>query len=237
MTEYVATRWYRAPEIVLGSDKYSKAVDVWSVGCILGELIIGKAIFPGKSTINQVEIILDLLGMPKNEDIDDIESASAWNVLNSLKIKQKYSISQIFKNSSKAAIDFLKKTLEFNPKKRITIDQALRHPFVEQWHSPEDERVCDKIIKIPISDEKKLSIEDYQNALYNDILKKKKEQRRRWQQKYLKNLGISVEEEKGEEDLSKIALASKKEEEEKKRQYEKSKEYEKQLEAYKITQS
>jgi mitogen-activated protein kinase 15 len=58
MTDYVATRWYRAPEIVLGSCQYSKAVDIWSVGCILGELILGKAIFPGKSTINQVELII-----------------------------------------------------------------------------------------------------------------------------------------------------------------------------------
>jgi len=47
LTEYVATRWYRAPEILLGSTKYSKAVDMWSVGCILGEMINGKAIFPG----------------------------------------------------------------------------------------------------------------------------------------------------------------------------------------------
>jgi mitogen-activated protein kinase 15 len=52
LTEYVATRWYRAPEILLGSTKYSKAVDMWSVGCILGELIIGKAVFPGTSTLN-----------------------------------------------------------------------------------------------------------------------------------------------------------------------------------------
>lgn len=52
MTEYVATRWYRAPEILLGSQKYTKGVDMWSVGCILGELINRKAIFPGSSTLN-----------------------------------------------------------------------------------------------------------------------------------------------------------------------------------------
>jgi mitogen-activated protein kinase 15 len=52
LTEYVATRWYRAPEILLGSTNYTKAVDMWSVGCILGELVTGKAIFPGTSTLN-----------------------------------------------------------------------------------------------------------------------------------------------------------------------------------------
>ena len=51
-THEVVTLWYRAPEILLGSCKYSKAVDMWSVGCILGELVIGKAIFPGVSTLN-----------------------------------------------------------------------------------------------------------------------------------------------------------------------------------------
>jgi mitogen-activated protein kinase 15 len=67
MTEYVATRWYRAPEILLGSQKYSKAVDVWSVGCILGELVNRKAIFPGTSTLNQIEKVMELLGKPKKQ--------------------------------------------------------------------------------------------------------------------------------------------------------------------------
>lgn len=62
LTEYIATRWYRAPEIVLGSCHYSKAIDVWSVGCIMAEMITGKAPFPGKSTLNQIELIVELLG-------------------------------------------------------------------------------------------------------------------------------------------------------------------------------
>jgi mitogen-activated protein kinase 15 len=64
LTEYVATRWYRAPEILLGSTKYTKAVDMWSVGCILGEMINGKAIFPGTSTLNQIERVLEVIGRP-----------------------------------------------------------------------------------------------------------------------------------------------------------------------------
>ena len=54
LTDYIATRWYRAPEILLGSTKYTKGVDMWSVGCILGELLGGKPMFPGTSTMNQV---------------------------------------------------------------------------------------------------------------------------------------------------------------------------------------
>lgn len=54
MTEEVATRWYRAPEVLLGSQTYDKSADVWSVGCILGELLLGKPLFPGNSTLNQL---------------------------------------------------------------------------------------------------------------------------------------------------------------------------------------
>eukprot|EP01017_Pseudomicrothorax_dubius_P021359 TRINITY_DN2303_c0_g2_i5.p1 TRINITY_DN2303_c0_g2~~TRINITY_DN2303_c0_g2_i5.p1 ORF type:complete len:251 (-),score=57.90 TRINITY_DN2303_c0_g2_i5:29-781(-) len=61
MTEYVATRWYRAPEILLGSQKYTKGVDMWSLGCILGELLLGKPMFPGTSTLNQLDRIMDCL--------------------------------------------------------------------------------------------------------------------------------------------------------------------------------
>ena len=118
----------------------------------------------------------------------------------------------------------------------------MKHPFVEQFHNPEEEINCDKIIKIPISDSIKLSIKEYQHALYSDIIKKKKEQRKKWQQKYLQQLGIGVEEGKTEEDLLKLAHARKKDEDEKKRAYEKrlmekkqqerdkKKEYEKQKE-------
>ena len=81
MTEYVATRWYRAPEILLGSTKYTKAVDMWSIGCILGELVIGKALFPGTSTLNQIERVLELCVKPSTKDIESLDSQISWNIL------------------------------------------------------------------------------------------------------------------------------------------------------------
>lgn len=87
MTEYVATKWYRAPEIVLGSNKYSKAVDMWSVGCILAELINGKALFPGKSSLNQIELILEVIGKPSIQDIKSIESDNTLSIINSITLK------------------------------------------------------------------------------------------------------------------------------------------------------
>ena len=89
LTEYIATRWYRAPEILLGSTRYSKAVDMWSVGCILGELLGGKPMFPGTSTLNQLDRICELTGMPTQEDIDAANSPFAQTMSESIPVSQK----------------------------------------------------------------------------------------------------------------------------------------------------
>jgi mitogen-activated protein kinase 15 len=74
LTDYVATRWYRAPEILLGSHHYTFGVDMWSCGCILGELLTGRPIFPGKSTMNQLDLIFGLTGVPSVEEAARIGS-------------------------------------------------------------------------------------------------------------------------------------------------------------------
>ena len=81
LTEYVATRWYRAPEILLGSHKYTKGVDMWSIGCILGEMLLGKPLFPGTSTLNQIEKIITYLPFTSDEDIRSIKSPYGASIL------------------------------------------------------------------------------------------------------------------------------------------------------------
>ena len=81
LTEYVATRWYRAPEILLGSHKYTKGVDMWSIGCILGEMLLGKPLFPGSSTLNQIEKIITYLPFTSDEDIKSIKSPYGASIL------------------------------------------------------------------------------------------------------------------------------------------------------------
>ena len=65
LTDYVATRWYRAPEILLGSVRYTRGVDIWALGTILGEMINGRPVFPGTSTMNQIERIVEVTNMPQ----------------------------------------------------------------------------------------------------------------------------------------------------------------------------
>jgi mitogen-activated protein kinase 15 len=83
LTDYIATRWYRAPEIIVGSSKYTKGVDMWSVGCIIGELVLDKPVFPGQSTLNQLERIVSVTGRPTKEDIEAMNSNYAEQMFGS----------------------------------------------------------------------------------------------------------------------------------------------------------
>lgn len=130
LTDYVATRWYRAPEILLGSNKYTKGVDMWSMGCILAELILGKPFFPGTSTLNQLDRVLEVTGRPRPEDIEAIQSPLAQTMLESLPPTKTRRLRDVFPTASEDALDLLKNLLHFNPNKRLTAEQALAHPYV-----------------------------------------------------------------------------------------------------------
>ena len=179
LTDYVATRWYRAPEILLGSTKYTKGVDLWSFGCILGELLAHKPLFPGSSTMNQLERIIEVTGRPTGADIDAIKSPFASTMLESIPPTATKPLHDIFPHASAEALDLLRRLLQFNPMKRISAEAALSHPFVSQFHNPDDEPGCDREISIPIDDNTKYTINDYREKLYIEIVRKKKEIRRR----------------------------------------------------------
>ncbi|KXN68118.1 MAP kinase 1 [Conidiobolus coronatus NRRL 28638] len=142
MTEYVATRWYRAPEIMLTFKEYTKAIDVWSVGCILAEMLSAKPLFPGRDYHHQLSLILDVLGTPSMDDFYAIGSKRARDYIRGLPFKRKIPFNTLFPNASPLAIDMLEKLLAFNPRKRITCEEALKHPYLEQYHDPEDEPIA-----------------------------------------------------------------------------------------------
>lgn len=177
LTDYVATRWYRAPEILLGSTRYSKGVDMWSLGCILGEMLVGKPIFPGVSTMNQLDRILEVTGRPSEEDIAAIRSPFASTMLESLPASRPKALSEMFPTASAEALDLLRVCLQFNPNKRITAQEALRHPYVSQFHNADDEPGCPRIIRIQIDDNTKYTAAEYRERLYKEISKKRKEAR------------------------------------------------------------
>jgi len=175
LTDYVATRWYRAPEILLGSQQYTAGVDMWSVGCILGELIGGRPMFPGSSTMNQLDRILELTGQPSDEDLESIQSPFALTMLDTLPPVTKRSYKELYPAASPEALDLLQHLLSFNPNKRYTAEDALEHPYVGAFHNPEEEISSDHKIEISIDDNQKRTIEEYRGKLYEDILRRKQE--------------------------------------------------------------
>ena len=139
MTEYVATRWYRAPEIMLSWKEYTKAIDVWSVGCIFAELLGRRPLFPGKDYIHQLNLITDVIGTPSEEDVDSIEAEKARRYIGSLPFKPPIPFERIFPNASPEAISLLQQMLVFHPGKRISVEEALAHPYLASLHDPSDE--------------------------------------------------------------------------------------------------
>eukprot|EP00030_Apusomonadida_sp_AF-17_P001581 a1887_57.p1 GENE.a1887_57~~a1887_57.p1 ORF type:complete len:410 (-),score=162.80 a1887_57:18-1220(-) len=142
MTEYVATRWYRAPEVMLSWAEYTKAMDIWSVGCIFAEMFSRRPIFPGRDFLHQLQLIVAFLGSPLDEDIAAIKSERARKYMLSLPRKAPVDLSRVFPRATPEAIDFMCGLLAFNPDRRMTVEQALAHPFMADIHDPEDEPVC-----------------------------------------------------------------------------------------------
>lgn len=175
-TEYVSTRWYRAPEILLGAVTYSSAVDMWSLGCILGEMMIGKAVFPGTSTLNQIEKIIEVLGKPRNEDIESLNSDLAENIINSININKKKSFASFFPNAHEDALDLLQKLLTFKPSARLTAEEALKHKYVREFYSAKEA----SSYKIRILDEEKeFDLKDYRDEIYSIRGKQKKQEKKK----------------------------------------------------------
>ncbi|XP_017113745.1 mitogen-activated protein kinase p38a [Drosophila elegans] len=140
MTGYVATRWYRAPEIMLNWMHYNQTVDIWSVGCIMAELITRRTLFPGTDHIHQLNLIMEMLGTPPADFMKKISSESARSYIQSLPPMKRRSFKKVFENANPLAIDLLEKMLELDAEKRITAEEALAHPYLEKYAEPSDEQ-------------------------------------------------------------------------------------------------
>ena len=162
MTEYVATRWYRAPEIMLSFQSYTKAskshilractctrltvsvsaVDVWSVGCILAELLGGKPFFKGRDYVDQLNQILHYLGTPSESTLARIGSPRAQEYVRNLPYMSKIPFQQLFPRANPDALDLLDRMLAFDPSARVGVEEALEHRYLAIWHDASDEPAC-----------------------------------------------------------------------------------------------
>ena len=131
MTEHVVTRWFRPPELMLCPDGlYTYAVDMWSCGCILGEMLGRAPMFPGKNFVHQLQLIFEVIGSPRPSQVAHITNGQARKFLDSQAGKKKMSLQVLYKAASPAALAMVDGLLAFEPEERWTVDEALGADFV-----------------------------------------------------------------------------------------------------------
>jgi len=168
MTGYVATRWYRAPEIMLNWMHYNQTVDIWSVGCIMAELLTGRTLFPGTDHIHQLNLIMEILGTPHEEFMQKISSESARSYIQSLPPLRKKDFKDVFKGANPLAIDLLEKMLELDADKRITAEEALAHKYLAQYADPSDEPVSAPYDES--FEDMDLPVEKWKELVYREVI-------------------------------------------------------------------
>lgn len=143
ITNYVATRWYRAPELILSHKRYSKSVDMWAVGCILAEFYGRKPIFMGNDSLHQVMEIQKVLGTPSQSVIRTYGSSRCYDIFSTSKPQfKKTPWCEIFPYASQGSVDLMERLIDWCPDSRLTVEEALNHPFVQEVRNPAAEPIC-----------------------------------------------------------------------------------------------
>ncbi|KAM0014057.1 putative mitogen-activated protein kinase CMGC-MAPK family [Helianthus debilis subsp. tardiflorus] len=171
-TDYVATRWYRAPELC-GSffSKYTPGVDIWSIGCIFAEMLLRKPLFPGKNVVHQLDLMTDLLGTPCSESITRIRNEKARRYLSNMRKKPPVPFARKFPNVDPLALRLLQRLLSFDPKDRPSAQEALADPYFQGLANVEREPSTHAISKLEFEFERrKLAKDDVRELIYREIL-------------------------------------------------------------------
>lgn len=145
MTEYVCTRWYRAPEVLCSWTDYSVAIDIWSIGCIMGEMLVRKPLFPGQNTQHQLDLIINLLGTPQVEELMKIPNDKCRKFIRSLPSNPGKPFAEVFADATQPAQDLLALMLRWDPEGRITVDQAILDPYLAKLQCDDDEPMRDPL--------------------------------------------------------------------------------------------
>lgn len=136
MTHQVITRWYRPPELLLGARAYSSAVDMWSVGCIFAELMLRVPYLPGESNADQLTTIFKALGTPTDMEWPSHRSLPDYATTWFTPQHPKSNLADLFLAASPEALDFLQRSLLYDPLKRLSAKQALHHAYFKQSPPP-----------------------------------------------------------------------------------------------------
>uniref|UniRef100_A0A803YR25 mitogen-activated protein kinase n=1 Tax=Meleagris gallopavo TaxID=9103 RepID=A0A803YR25_MELGA len=168
MTGYVVTRWYRAPEVILNWMHYTQTVDIWSVGCIMAEMIMGRPLFRGNDHLDQLKEIMKITGTPSQDFVQKLKSQEAKNYIKSLPKVQKKDFASVLKHASPLAVNLLENMLVLDAEERVTAAEALMHPYFEPIHDPEEEIEAEKYYET--FDNMDLTLDEWKRVTYKEIL-------------------------------------------------------------------
>ncbi|XP_032825168.1 mitogen-activated protein kinase 8-like isoform X1 [Petromyzon marinus] len=180
MTPYVVTRYYRAPEVILGMG-YTENVDIWSVGCIMGEMVRHKILFPGRDYIDQWNKVIEQLGTPVSEFMKRLQP-TVRNYVETRPRYPGYSFEKLFpdalfpadsehsKLKASQARDLLSRMLVIDPLKRITVDEALQHPYIHVWYDPAEVNGPSPQISDRRLDEREHTVDEWKELIYKEVL-------------------------------------------------------------------
>ena len=169
LTEYVVTRWYRAPEIMLSCQEYSKAIDVWSLGCIFGEMLLRKPLFPGNDYIHQLKLITQFIGTPSAPDLWFVSNDKARRFMLGLPSSPPVDPLSHFPGADPGACDLLSQMLVLDPSSRITVDEALAHEYLAPIRDLSFETKAEKEIDWGEIEEVELTKENLQKIIWEDV--------------------------------------------------------------------
>jgi len=200
MTKHVVTRWYRAPELILLQD-YTYAVDMWSVGCIFSELLSMQdqdtkcedrvALFPGQTCyplsqdaqssnsdrLDQLNVIFAIIGTPDDGDIEKFHEVKDF--LRKLPKKPRVPLRSKFPKAESEAIDLLERMLEFNPSKRITVEEALHHAFLEPTRERFKASSCPFQISMEFENQQ-MDIKTIKELVFKEAMSYRENRRKDW---------------------------------------------------------
>jgi len=174
MTDYVGPRWYKSPELLLGSRCYTTAIDMWAWGCIVAEMCLEKPLLKGSSTIDMMHNIVELLGTPLGADVDAMQAPYAHMSLDQLPMSRPTrGLDQLIEDVQEADVvlcDLLELCLQYNPGKRITAYEGLQHPYLSSFHNPDSEPVFEHRLELSLQDSHKFTAAQYRDQIYADVV-------------------------------------------------------------------
>lgn len=171
MTGYITTRWYRAPEVILSWREYTKAVDVWSAGCILAEMIGRAPIFPGRDYNDQLKLIFQKLGSPSQKDLKFIRCETTRKEVAGMPRTRRIPFKRLYPQASPGSLDLMRQLLTFVPKRRISARESLKHPYLKVLHDPSDEPEAKERFDFRFEQQNSLSTEECKRLVWAETRK------------------------------------------------------------------